>query len=381
MLSIASLTLGWALTPLLCFAVHSPTFRNDAIFVPGLFSSIVALVILVLDFALTNRYQWTLPAWLGVAGAGASSVVYLVLATLTQVKINRINRRMGTADTEFEAPLLNAAAPIRYASPTPSYMTSQTVAQADNRWSTNSTHAHDSWGNNNSNNNETYEQQRRGSPFPFLNTQAPSPSPSHSPNNFSKPLPTSPAGVVRSTSLRRRSSLNSGVALPYSDGEAPVQTLRVPSPLPEEDQTRQQMLRLLLNQTSQQAMQNPDNQTFQIDIPADMREVLLRASTDEENIRRVVKAQSLYRGKARELEGDTRHSQHTRKRNNDYLTSSSGADKPPSARSNTKRSLLSVKELASPGGTSVMQTPASLYPLGQWKSREERRKEIELSPR
>ncbi|KAL9084644.1 MAG: hypothetical protein Q9159_005125 [Coniocarpon cinnabarinum] len=392
-IAIAALTLGWCLMPLLCFAVHSAAFRNEAIFIPGLGSSVVGLAYLSLAFVFSNEYEWTLAAWLGVTGAAVSSIVYLSLVVVTQIKVVQQCRHAKSSDNECEE-LLSGAAPMRYASPSPSFSSLQhhALQPPNSGRSFDTTQIQDTWGSA----IDYYTTRRPNVPPPGHTLQSPTASPLRSPFRISKPLPSSPHDSMLNPSLYRRSSLSqisgaalpqtlsqcSGAALPYTTGEAPVMTLRAPSPPPEEERLRQQMLRLLVNQTSEQAMRNPDNQTFQIEVPSDMREVLLRASTDNESIRRAVRAQVDHRGRmlqrASEIaqKAKSTFSGTTESTVRDTIRESTIPEVPKVP----EDQLLGVNNVVSPGGASVQETPATAYPPGQWKSREERRREIEMVP-
>lgn len=367
-LAIASLTLGWSLTPLLCFAVHAPSFRAEAIFIPGLSASLLGLAVILLNFALTDKYTWAFPATLGITASGISSIVYSVLIILNQAQIIKQRRKRDSGGTEIEASLLSGAAPVDHSQPSRSAWS--TPHLPNSAWSTDGTY----YGPSAPNGYQTPRRDSSPQSFHYPNSLQASPS-QNGAHIHRPPMPSPPPpGAARNSSMHRSDSFYSTFTPPHAPGEAPVQTLRAPSPAPEEEMTRQQMLRLLVNQTSEQAKRNPENHTFQIEVPRELREALMRGSVDEGDIRHATKSQVEDRGRARaragsgfeRLDGPTRTTAHEKRRS--------------SAVGKSKNPLLNVQNMASPGTASpasMQHTPQSAYAGRGWKTREERRREIE----
>ena len=348
---------------MLCFAVHSPDFRSDAIFIPGLASSLLGFLVLCLNFAFSNRYQWTTAATLGVAASSISSITYLVLVILTQVHISRQQKKSRISVTDAEASLLRGAAPISHAhsqsaerpwySPRPPSTAQSTDGsylghKAEMTPVYYSTRDHSP--------NSTYQRPSYDSPR------------YRAYSNVEHGVASPPPGVVRDSSVVRQSSLQTNFTVP-GPGEAPVQTIPAPSRPLEEEMTRQQMLRLLVNQTSEQAKKNPGNHTFQIEIPQEMHEALMRGTLDRASVQQVAGRQNDDRGRSRARTGSLLGwASHIAKPAN-REKASRGSPVRPTVSSSGKQN--STRPL------SVQPTPQTAYIGSMWKTREERRQEIE----
>lgn len=219
----------------------------------------------------------------------------------------------------------------------------------------------------------------------------------------------------RSAALRPDSSSTSRprtVSQPYahvlsaaSPGEVPVQTVPANIVNPEEEMTRQQMLRLLLTQTSEQVRQNPETQTFKIELPREMRQALRSNTFDIANAgmgttvtnTSFAESASGRHGPMAPQQAYTHERSSSRSRQR-QKTSSRGSETGPidsvyAWRRNDNGFPRDVKDRALHGivpppkpSTSVQQTPASAYGPGAtagavgWKTRDERRREIERLP-
>ncbi|KAK3044252.1 hypothetical protein LTS18_001781, partial [Coniosporium uncinatum] len=93
---VALLTGGYSLTALLWFAVRTPLFHAESIFLPALGSCTFGLLATLYCFATSSRYEWSTPAGITIALSVASSLGYGALLFFTQRKINQI-RSVNTA--------------------------------------------------------------------------------------------------------------------------------------------------------------------------------------------------------------------------------------------------------------------------------------------
>ncbi|KAF2763781.1 hypothetical protein EJ03DRAFT_283453 [Teratosphaeria nubilosa] len=99
--AVALLTAGFSLTALVCFAVRSPFFQADSIFLPALTSSVLGLLTVLYDFLISSKYQWNTPALLVTVAAALSSIIYAVLLVFT-------HRRGGDAKSRGASVALGA---------------------------------------------------------------------------------------------------------------------------------------------------------------------------------------------------------------------------------------------------------------------------------
>lgn len=84
--AIALLAAGFSFTGLLCFAVRSPQFQTDSIFLPALVSCVTGLLTVFYNFLVYSRYKWNTAALLITVAAAVSSIVYASLLVWTQRK-------------------------------------------------------------------------------------------------------------------------------------------------------------------------------------------------------------------------------------------------------------------------------------------------------
>ncbi|KAH9821999.1 hypothetical protein Tdes44962_MAKER04896 [Teratosphaeria destructans] len=82
--AVALLTAGFSLTALVCFAVRSPFFQADSIFLPALISSVLGLLTVLYNFLISSKYKWNTPALLVTVAAALSSIIYAVLLVFTR---------------------------------------------------------------------------------------------------------------------------------------------------------------------------------------------------------------------------------------------------------------------------------------------------------
>lgn len=91
--ALALLTAGLACTVLLAFAVRSPLFQCTTLYPPALASSAVGLLTVFYNFLISSRYIWNTPAYLVVAGATLSTLLYAALWLGTRRKISHLRAR------------------------------------------------------------------------------------------------------------------------------------------------------------------------------------------------------------------------------------------------------------------------------------------------
>ena len=243
-----------------------------------------------------------------------------------------------------------------------------------------------SLGNHNQNHQNTYWGQGAvgGHDEHGLDPSIPHPSPSFSARN--------------SVNTRGRcGSTTSHVHEQATTLEVPVQTVHVETE-PEDEQTRQRMLGLLLQQTSEQVRANPDRSTFKIELPEHLRHALRQDtlpsldigsneySAEATTLRGSLNQSTSYTPAARGYAAGSREDygyapQSTQQpQNKSHHTSQPSDDTigPPSSATATA-ALLPSSRTNSLGGASVQATPARMY--GDWKTREDRRREIEMGKR
>lgn len=372
-LCITSLTLAWSLTPLLYFAVRSPSFRAEAVVIPCLSASLLGLLVLLLNFFLTNRYHWTLPATLGVAASAISMIVYSILFVWTRVQGGRQHKLAAIEISEVEASLLSTAAPPDRStpprSPSPASRSPSTLPVA-------ASHQESPW-NNPWNSDSGFEvPSRDSSPHAVYYP----PSLQASSQRLTQPkhaaIPSPSLDATRPAAGDHARTSRSTFALPHAAGEAPVETLHAPPPSTEDEMMRQQMLRLLVDQTSQQAKRNPGHGTFQIEVPRAMREALMHGSLDDESIGRATQGQVL------------RQSANPARGRIDAQVGAGHVSSAPSVQpgfhhaphNNVTRigriPLINVQSSpneAAVSPASVQPTPLSAYAATSWETRDERR--------
>ena len=91
--AIAILTAGFCVSGLLAFAVRSPLFQADAIFLPSLTSCIVGVLTICYNFIISPRFYWNTPALLTVLAAALSTLSYAGLLFYTRRKISALRSR------------------------------------------------------------------------------------------------------------------------------------------------------------------------------------------------------------------------------------------------------------------------------------------------
>lgn len=105
--AVASLTAGFSLTGLLCFAVRNPTFQAESVFLPALSSCAIGLLTVLYDFLISQRYSWNTAALLVTIAGALSTVVYGVLLIWTHRRIAAL--RPPTANFPAQTPLGRAS--------------------------------------------------------------------------------------------------------------------------------------------------------------------------------------------------------------------------------------------------------------------------------
>ncbi|KAI9668605.1 MAG: hypothetical protein M1831_001044 [Alyxoria varia] len=363
--AIACIVAAATLTPLLWFATRNPSFFVDAVILPCLSSSAFSFLALLLTFAVSERYVWNAQAIVGVAVAAVATGAYsFLLANMRSRSRNTLRKKVSRL-SESEAALMHAPRSHRVHSDSraPSSLSTRQQNQQDTHWGPDAIAGHDEHGHNHS-------------------ITPAHPSPSLSTHNSIYPP-------------GRRGSTTSYVHEQATTLEVPVQTIHVP-PEPEDEQTRQRMLGLLLQQTSEQARANPDRSTFKIELPEHMRHALrqdtltsIGAGTNEYRTEAMTLLGGLNQSTVPSTQGHATSGQNEyghappstqQSQNKSHHTQQPSHDTiaPPSSAAATA-ALSSSSRPTSFGGASIQATPARMY--GDWKTREDRRREIELGKR
>ena len=214
----------------------------------------------------------------------------------------------------------------------------------------------------------------------------------HNPHQLYDPvwnLPLQPVKPTSAHSIRSQTQPSSPERPNAAEPAGP------PVPIQAEDMTRQQMLKLLITQTSEQAMRNPDTSTFHIELPHGMRQALRSNTLDADTFPASVESNPGIKTLAPVSEFPVSGSPapptgaptSAWKTGLDPPRSSSVLDTPaemyPDGRSRYNAEILWAQSeaLRAPSNrNSVQATPATMYG-SQWKTREERRREIEMGKR
>ncbi|KAF1986423.1 hypothetical protein K402DRAFT_421272 [Aulographum hederae CBS 113979] len=99
---VAFLTTGYSLTVLLWFAVRSPLFRSESIFLPALCSCGFGLLATLYCFASSTRYDWNAASGATIALSAFSSVTYGILVFLTQKQITWYKSVAGDSHSQHD---------------------------------------------------------------------------------------------------------------------------------------------------------------------------------------------------------------------------------------------------------------------------------------
>lgn len=91
--AVALLTAGFSFTALLCFAVRSPLFQAESIFLPCLLSCAIGLLTIFYNFLISSKFYWNTPALLLTIAASISTLVYAGLLVFTQRKASSTRPR------------------------------------------------------------------------------------------------------------------------------------------------------------------------------------------------------------------------------------------------------------------------------------------------
>lgn len=357
------MTAGFTLTPLLIFASRNVKFQAYSIFIPNFGSSSLALVVLLASFGIYPRYEWNTPAYVGIATAGAGTVAYALLAghALYRIQIKKLRLRHQLIHSDSETALAQSTYE------TPDRGRSISTTQPGQREHSQASSSHQLWRDDSS--------ISRGNPHkmydPVWN------------------LPLQPVGASSPHSGYSHTNQSS------PDRPGPPLSLGWPSAVGgEEDMTRQQMLKLLIKQTSEQAKRNPDRSTFHIDLPQDMRQALQSSTLDPQsaiiaydgnqtsgsrsNLQAISELPAHRTRYGPPSSSQTQAGQRNPGRGNSVQATP--ADMYPGDRDRKGLDLERRQENSSsvPGNRDSMQvTPSSMY-SSQWKTREERRREIEI---
>ena len=257
-LTVGALTAGFSLSALVAFACDSRLFRSEAVYIPGLSSCSLGIVIVLVSFAVSSRYTWGIGAILGTAIGVASTVIYAGLLIQVQYAIRKVRTRGRDFDRQ---PLTRTRSAVD--------------DRAESAWS------------------EISRSRSAERPLQYdYNDSSRSPASrepaaytSNDPTRLGDPLSPLPPGLWnadhRPPALSgQRSPLPAGTLYADYNHSPNAQLDPAENVPPEEEETRQQMMKLLLQQTSEQWRQNPDQSTFKIELPEHMRQALHRDGVD-----------------------------------------------------------------------------------------------------
>lgn len=313
-------------------------------------------MVLVATFLVSPRYEWTIAAIIGVTVASVATLVYALLAAHTFFRISKINNRL---QCKSESQLTLAQHESQY---TPAR--GQSVSTAG----------------------YCSTDERSGSEQEAVLEPAYWPSRFHQPQHY-----TDQRRQPRSSGYPDNSNMSTHphpvpVQKPWAEQTAPIEPLDREEE--EEDMTRQQMLKLLLKQTSEQARRNPDVTTFHIDLPRGAREALRNNTLNGHTIDMLSSASDdastplPSRDASQMLPKQARQSgsQHPALSGGTLMAvpMSASSIAPTPAQMYPPKSAMQ-EQVSVPGRRrqgSVQATPADMYG-SMWKTREERRSEIE----
>ena len=333
-LSIAAITAGYSFTPLLCFACRNPYFRLNGVFIPCLSSSAFALLALALTSVFSSHTIFNRAAIAAITVAASLTVVYGVLSTI----------------------LLRHTSLIQSAAYTGSDSVNPLVRNQN-------------FGQTHSVSSDASSSRCAGSSWDPETTFAPS---LHT-KSSSKALQAQPPSSSKGTSFDHPVSSR-------QYGHPPVPSTPAKQLSPAEDDLTRNMLGLLLKKTSEQARQNPDSNTFRIELPRHMLKSLQRddsllTACSEPKVPEI----AVHPEKTVQelpVDGATVPTTLPPSRPRYYRPPGTG----PSATGAVSLQVPPADDkkgskVKSPGGASMQETPARMY--GGWKTREDRQKEIE----
>ncbi|KAI9726349.1 MAG: hypothetical protein M1828_001623 [Chrysothrix sp. TS-e1954] len=242
-LTIGALTAGFSLSALVAFACDSRLFRSEAVYIPCLSSCSLGIVIVLVSFAISGRYEWDIGSILGTSVGVASTLIFGGLLLHIQYSLSKYRARSLDQDRQ---PLTKARSIVE--------------DRGESAWS---------------------DAPRSRSPA----TEEPT---SYTWNNAVGPV--YPQNTLQNGSAYANSDVtctgNVNGPLPagslYADYDRSPEAQLAPTETaqPEEEETRQQMMKLLLQQTSEQWKSNPNRSTFKIELPEHMRQALQRDGVD-----------------------------------------------------------------------------------------------------
>ncbi|GIZ46377.1 hypothetical protein CKM354_000950400 [Cercospora kikuchii] len=101
--AVALLAAGISFTALLCFAVRSPEFQADSVFLPAFTSCSIGLLTVLYNFTVFRRYHWNTPALLVTVCAAVGTILYGGLLVWTQRKVGAAKTR--TQEQQLPVPM------------------------------------------------------------------------------------------------------------------------------------------------------------------------------------------------------------------------------------------------------------------------------------